>query len=358
MIYVILSSIDPVVSTYTKLLEHHGIAYVVVHPEESHTLIPDGCIPIVVSIDRKTLEQISLILHQKGIHIYDVLIKENLLSECSVDWFTDRTSPIYYRVEHKALCAYLEVQIADHCNLKCKGCMHFSNLVDHSVFFSMDSFEKDLLYMKKSLEVLKFRIMGGEPLLNPNFENYVRIVRKMFPKSKLSIVTNGLLLDRVPMEKLQVLADCQCEIDISVYPIIQNKLQTIVTILEFIQLRYRLIGDSQNFSVSFMKQLSLNPNYTRRNHKRCSCNFWSEHRLSRCCFPATIPYFNECFGNIFDVKPTDFFEINSDFDGFSFLLFLQQEIEFCKYCVSKDRMIDWIPFVNSQKAKESDYVIV
>ena len=38
---------------------------------------------------------------------------------------------------------YVETHLADTCNLKCKGCMHFSNLATEPNFPSLDSFEND-----------------------------------------------------------------------------------------------------------------------------------------------------------------------------------------------------------------------
>ena len=358
MIHIIYKCIDHVVSSYINLLNQHRINYTIMPLEQVSGSALENCVPVIASIDRKTLEHISIHLSNNGVLVYDTLIKENLLSKCGKEWLMDRNSPIYYRIDHKALCAYLEVQIADHCNLKCRGCMHFSNIVDKPAFFPINSFEEDLQIMSDSLEILKFRIMGGEPLLNHNFEKYVILIREFFPKSKIIIVTNGLLLDKIPFGKLNILSEYQCEIDISIYPIIKEKLYKTTSILEMAKLKYRLIGDTKDFSVSFMKQLSLNPKYKKRCHERCSCNFWSEHKLSRCCLPSTISYYNECFGNSFVVDTSDFFEINHYFDGYSCMAFLQREMEFCKYCISQSQPITWKPFVDSRNAGINDYIVI
>ena len=41
-----------------------------------------------------------------------------------------------------------------------------------------------------------FRLMGGEPLLNPNCIQFFDITRYFFPKSAIWLVTNGILLDK------------------------------------------------------------------------------------------------------------------------------------------------------------------
>ena len=62
---------------------------------------------------------------------------------------------------------YVEYQVADECNLKCKGCLHFSNLVSAPVHPILGEFERSLIHLKgKFSNIATFRLMGGEPLLN------------------------------------------------------------------------------------------------------------------------------------------------------------------------------------------------
>ena len=60
---------------------------------------------------------------------------------------------------------YVETHIVDHCNLKCKGCSHFSGLAD-PYFKSLDEFETEVRRLA-DFGVAMFRILGGEPLLHP-----------------------------------------------------------------------------------------------------------------------------------------------------------------------------------------------
>ena len=39
---------------------------------------------------------------------------------------------------------YLEFHIADHCNLNCKACEHYSGLVHEEIFTNYEKFERDL----------------------------------------------------------------------------------------------------------------------------------------------------------------------------------------------------------------------
>ena len=93
---------------------------------------------------------------------------------------------------------YLEHHIVDHCNLKCGGCSHFSPIADEW-FESIEDFTKDFTELAKKTEgkVGVIRLMGGEPLLHPKVEDFLKITRNLFPNSQIQIVTNGLLIHKL-----------------------------------------------------------------------------------------------------------------------------------------------------------------
>ena len=77
---------------------------------------------------------------------------------------------------------YLESHLTDLCNLKCAGCSHFSSLAP------MDTFDEQLFFrsMRRIRELCvleKFRLVGGEPLLNPNCERLIKenITLSLYP---------------------------------------------------------------------------------------------------------------------------------------------------------------------------------
>lgn len=59
----------------------------------------------------------------------------------------------------------LEVHLADHCNLNCKGCSHFSNLVSSAKFADFNQFRKDILQLTHYFsQIHTFFLLGGENL--------------------------------------------------------------------------------------------------------------------------------------------------------------------------------------------------
>ena len=111
---------------------------------------------------------------------------------------------------------YLETHVADTCNLKCRGCMHFSNIAIHPNYPDLQKFEQDFKRLSELFRnIFIIRLMGGEPLLNPELGSYIRIARQYFPAAELRIVTNGLLIPRQPDNLWEVMRSCHAAMDIS-----------------------------------------------------------------------------------------------------------------------------------------------
>ena len=102
----------------------------------------------------------------------------------------------FTRNKQTHLCQ-LELHLADHCNLNCRSCDHYSPISEEC----FPAFEKVSSDMKKLSEITNANIdnillLGGEPLLNKDIEKYVVMVRDLFPNSNIQIVTNGILLKK------------------------------------------------------------------------------------------------------------------------------------------------------------------
>jgi len=93
---------------------------------------------------------------------------------------------------------FFEVQLADHCNLNCASCSHFSPIADEH-FLDVDTYKKDCARFAElaGKYVRRIHLMGGEPLLHKNIVDIIEITRSNFKKSIIIIVTNGILLDRM-----------------------------------------------------------------------------------------------------------------------------------------------------------------
>ena len=90
---------------------------------------------------------------------------------------------------------YLEFHLADHCNLNCAGCLHYAPFADRR-FADLETIRRDFKRLKELFSNIRhIRILGGEPLLYPDVGEVVKTVRAAFPRSKVRVVTNGVVLN-------------------------------------------------------------------------------------------------------------------------------------------------------------------
>lgn len=83
------------------------------------------------------------------------------------------------------------------CNLSCQGCTNFSDL-KHTGYVPWSQGREHLESWLHRIELDDFGIMGGEPLINPEWMQWVQGVRDLMPATQIRFTTNGLLLHKYP----------------------------------------------------------------------------------------------------------------------------------------------------------------
>lgn len=100
---------------------------------------------------------------------------------------------------------WIEVNLADHCNLNCQCCDHFSPIAPPT-WLDFDQYVKDLKRLSELTDnkIGLIKLQGGEPLLNDRLIDYMRVTREIFPNAFICLFTAGLLLKKwgnQPQEK-------------------------------------------------------------------------------------------------------------------------------------------------------------
>ena len=114
---------------------------------------------------------------------------------------------------------HLDVHVTDHCNLNCRGCEHYSSISD-PVFADMDATVRDLERLAELFDgIEQLYLLGGEPLLHPQIEEFVRQTRRVFPRTRLYVMTNGILVTRMPESFWQTLHEQRTTLLCDSYPI-------------------------------------------------------------------------------------------------------------------------------------------
>lgn len=91
---------------------------------------------------------------------------------------------------------FLETMITQVCNLSCEGCTNYSD-IKHSGYVPWKQGQQTLESWLERIDILDFGIMGGEPMINPEWREWIIGVRSLMPTSQIRFTTNGLLLGRV-----------------------------------------------------------------------------------------------------------------------------------------------------------------
>ena len=91
----------------------------------------------------------------------------------------------------------LELHVSHACNLACESCSHFSNQ-NHRGLVGLDEAERWIEPWSRRVEVGTFKLLGGEPTLNPDLAKFPPMVRRRWPRADIWIITNGFFLDRHP----------------------------------------------------------------------------------------------------------------------------------------------------------------
>lgn len=118
----------------------------------------------------------------------------------------------------KPILNYMETHIVDHCNLNCKACCHYCNVTKPN-FIDINDFTKDMKELSQKFNIKEIRLMGGEPLLHKQINEFLKVTKNYFPNSNIRLVTNGILLSKMPEEFWETLKETGIKLDLTKYPI-------------------------------------------------------------------------------------------------------------------------------------------
>lgn len=123
---------------------------------------------------------------------------------------TQETSSVKFSLIKSQYC---EIDVAPHCNLSCRGCMHLSPVWSKE-FIDPEVLRSDLGTMAKFYHTRYLGLVGGEPLLHPDILSVIAAVRESKISDRVSVTTNGVLLWKMPDEFWKAVD----KVKVSVYP--------------------------------------------------------------------------------------------------------------------------------------------
>lgn len=121
----------------------------------------------------------------------------------------------YFLMHQKYILPFVETMATQVCNLSCLGCTNYSDL-KHTGYVPWTEMQSQIKEWLEILEFLDFGIIGGEPLINPEIEQWITGVRELMPTSQIRFTTNGLLLKKYPnlLNLLNYIGNCVFKITV------------------------------------------------------------------------------------------------------------------------------------------------
>ncbi len=231
-------------------------------------------IPIDNYMDNNSL---TSLLMKNGVKLEDVYILPRVDEEVlDPDKLPKLITP-YYSSKY---LPYLEFHAADHCNLNCAACEHYSGLLDEEKYPKLDRLKEDLSKLHEFFDdIATIRILGGEPLLNPEINEIIKMTKQQYPGTFLRVVTNGLKLFSMSDSFFETLRDQGVRLDISLYPPLQERRAELESLLT----KKQTLQPSDNAEAVFY------------NCAQAHCHNLYEGKIAACFLPFTTKYFNDYF---------------------------------------------------------------
>lgn len=245
----------------------------------------------------------------------------------------------------------LDVHIAEHCNLKCQGCTHFSPIANKE-FCDIKNLTTGFKGLSKYYNIFKaVQILGGEPLLNPEVCKILIITRKYFPHNVINLFTNGILLqnpDKLPANFWETLRKNNINIKITQYPInLHNDLISDLCKNNVINLEF--CNDSQDHSW-FRFPLSRKNNNIKAFHYKClkllrcptyHCIQLVEDKIFPCPHSAYSRHLNNRFNLGWETRDNDYLKVDKIKRARDIRKFMITSKPFCMHCGTKYVPTSW-----------------
>lgn len=256
--------------------------------------------------------------------VESVITHEGAIERMLRRTFTGRKPPLFH----------LDVHVVDHCNLACRGCEHYSAIAE-PCFAELGTVVRDLERMADLFESIEqVYLLGGEPLLHPEVASFVTESRRILPDTRLSLMTNGILVTRMEPGFWEALREADTTLLVDSYPI------------NIDHARIDELGRETGVRVEWMPpneefyRIPIDPAAgadASASFERCrgvaNCAIIREGRIYPCAHIAYIDIPIERFG-LAGCEPTegDSVDIHGDVTGDDIIDVLTRPVPWCAHC--------------------------
>lgn len=289
---------------------------------------------------------VILALSDKYYHQLIPMFRENHYENYFIMTEYNKRSIAYQVRPRKKEELTFEISLADHCNLSCQMCDHYSQLSD-KWFVDMEEFEKDMIRMGEICDhkLAAISLLGGEPTLHPDIINCMRITREQFPDTEIIVLTNGtLLLQLEESEKgnfWQACKDYDVHITVTVYPIKLDYEKIEQKAAEYgvaLAMSSDIHAKSLTKVVKISDKHTLDPSGSIDKFYCVNCLYFNKFcvlksgKIYMCPVAAHIDIFNKRFEQNLEIKEKDYLDIYQIRSWEEIAEFSCRYVPFCSYC--------------------------
>ena len=243
----------------------------------------------------------------------------------------------------KTILEKIDIHLTDHCNLNCRSCTHFSPLAEE-FYLSLEGFETDLTRLSQLTngQIGQIFMLGGEPLLHPELIKFFPIARRLFPETKLIIITNGILLPQQTDDFWQACKDNNIQIWVSLYKLNVDLKEVEQKAREYgVFYGYTSTNRTKEDEKTWGKwKLDLEgKQYWTNSFEHCSvknCVTLKKGKLYTCPTIAHIEHFNKYFNTNLIPTEFDYVDIYKVETYDEILKAMVKPTPFCRFCKTKE----------------------
>jgi hypothetical protein len=174
---------------------------------------------------------------------------------------------------NKLFLNYVEFYITNVCNFNCTGCNRFNNY-NFSGTQRWEDYKNIYARWSKVLSLPEFSILGGEPMLNPTYKDWILGLTALWPRAKKRFITNASQLRADDKELYNIFS-------FSSQPwVIEIGLHNVNRKQEMVELIKSWLGDnivaSPKMPDSFYSKCIIDPQYWKKNYNAIKGNDWPD----------------------------------------------------------------------------------
>ena len=236
----------------------------------------------------------------------------------------------------------MEIHVAEHCNLNCKNCSMFCGLVETCDFPCYQEFEEGIKQLKNFFpHIKKFRIIGGEPLLNPELDKYIRLIRNVYPYTDIRLISNGILVTKMSDQLIQTIIDNDVTFIVTQYISLKHSIDEINRFLSKTGIRYIVTEAVLEFQKIYnaLGDSDIDENFYRC-HWKGSCATMYGTKIATCYVPFVIHYLSDKFNlAIEETGKIDLME--EGLTAQEIIKRMHTPFDMCRYCAPKGNWTEW-----------------